>query len=695
MGLAKQFDLVMVDWMAGTNKRRVRVLQGAAFLAMALATAGVFGEPVLTLPEWTVTATRAGEVGPFQPFSPVIVEAPVPGSAAGMAMDAVLRQEVPNFSLFRRTPSTAANPTAQGASLRGIGPSGASRTLVLLDGVPINDPFGGWVSWSQLSLMAVERVEVIRGGGSTVWGNTALGGIIHLLPPRPISDVLEVTGQFGDRSTRLGGLHAATRTRGMGLALQLNGYSSDGYIRVHPRQRGAVDVPLDLDYTRIAGTAEFDLMEAGRLTLRGSLFEEDRGNGTPLSRNATESGRLHAKWEWEDGSGSSWRADAWYWDTEYQSTFSSVSGDRSSEVLVLDQYAVPSEALGSSLVRSAHLGNSGRIVMGSDLRWIEGATNERVIFQGGDRRAGGEQLLWGSFAEATGQTESGSWLAGLRMDYWKNHAGFLQQPNQPRDAFPDREKGIFSARVGGTRQVADVLGLRGAVYQAFRVPTLNELYRPFRVGDDLTTANATLDPERLLGAEAGFDCELSGEVSVSGTVYYNTVRDPVLNVTVGQSAPGGRLRQRQNIGRTEIAGVELEARQHLGRGFSWRLAYAFIHARVGEAPGFPDLEGKALAQVPRHGVTGTLRYEPPGTPWFLAMAGRWSGDQYEDDLNTRVLPGFGILDFTTGYRFGPGKEAFLVMENVLDRRYTDSITGGGLVTVGPPRMVRGGLRWHF
>ena len=94
--------------------------------------------------------------------------------------DDVLRQ-VPTFSLFRRTSSLAANPTAQGVSLRGIGPSGVSRTLVLLDDIPFNDPFGGWVYWTRVPMMNAERIEIIDGATSSLYGNYAMGGVINIV----------------------------------------------------------------------------------------------------------------------------------------------------------------------------------------------------------------------------------------------------------------------------------------------------------------------------------------------------------------------------------------------------------------------------------------------------------------------------------------------------------------------------------
>jgi len=134
--------------------------------------------------ETVVTAnrieTRTGET----PASIVILPRAEIETSAAPTMDDTLRQ-VAGFSIFRRSSSRNANPTTQGVSLRGVGASGASRTLVLFDGVPLNDPFGGWVQWNRVSAVGVERAEVLRGGASSLYGNGSLSGTINLIPRVP------------------------------------------------------------------------------------------------------------------------------------------------------------------------------------------------------------------------------------------------------------------------------------------------------------------------------------------------------------------------------------------------------------------------------------------------------------------------------------------------------------------------------
>jgi len=609
--------------------------------------------------------------------------------------DDFLRQ-IPGFSLFRRTSSLVANPTTQGASLRGIGPSGASRSLVLFDGIPLNDAFGGWVYWSQINLRQAECVEVVRGGGSAAWGNTALGGVIQIMPRRPEPDTLESQFTLGNHGTWETAVYGSDQMGRFGMAIEARAFSTDGYQRVRADQRGAVDIRSNANHEVINLLAEYEFPTATRLSMRGTIFNESRGNGTPLTNNSTDSHRLHLKLESDSNAAFTWRLDGYGVQSDYASTFSSVNATRSSEVLVLDQYAVPSTTLGGGWRGTWQTPDTGAVTLGTDWIGIHGRTQERVIFAGADRIAGGRQLLGGLYAEHDWQlADRWHWQSGLRLDYWRSYKGYNQPPNAAREEFPDRERLIFNGRAGLSREIGDHLVARSAVYQAFRVPTLNELYRPFQVGADLTQSNATLDPERLIGAEIGLDYSPNAALELRNTVFFNTVRNPILNVTVGTTPAGGQLRQRRNIEETRVYGWESELRMQPANEWSAFLRYGFTDARVQRASDQPALVGKRLAQVPRHVITvGTTHQWWDAGPEITFQA-RWSDAQFEDDLNQRRLGSYPLLDVSMQQRINDNATIFIAMENLLDQRYPDGITGNGLVTEGRPRSYQAGVRFQF
>ena len=168
--------------------------------------------------------------------------------------DDVLRQ-VPTFSLFRRTSSIAANPTAQGVSLRGIGPSGVSRTLVLLDDIPFNDPFGGWVYWTRVPMMNAERIEIIDGATSSLYGNYAMGGVINIVTNRPTPRTLIFKPQYGNRSTPKMDLFASDVWGKFGVTFDATTLQTDGYMIVAEEERGPIDNEANVEYQNVSAKA--------------------------------------------------------------------------------------------------------------------------------------------------------------------------------------------------------------------------------------------------------------------------------------------------------------------------------------------------------------------------------------------------------------------------------------------------------
>jgi outer membrane receptor protein involved in Fe transport len=643
----------------------------------------------------TVSALRGLQPMPGGVFEATAFDAIALNQSVYWTADDFLRQ-IPGFSLFRRTSSLVANPTTQGASLRGIGPSGASRSLVLFDGVPLNDPFGGWVYWSLLNLRQAERVEVVRGGGSAAWGNTALGGVIQIVPRHPQASTLEAQVSIGNQGTWETSVYGSERIGSLGLAVEARAFSTDGYKRVRADQRGDVDIRSNARHEVIHLLADYVFPTEARFSVRGTIFDERRGNGTPLTNNSTESFRLHLKLESDASAAFAWQVDAYGVDSEYASTFSSVSADRNSEVLVLDQYAVPSTALGGGWRGTWRETEIGAITVGTDWLGVQGRTQERVVFAGDDRLTGGRQLLGGIYAEHDWEfAEAWRWQAGLRLDYWRNYRGFEDQPNTARQEFSSRERYIVNSRAGVSREIDDTLVLRSAIYQAFRVPTINELYRPFQVGADLTQANAALDPERLLGVEMGLDYAPTPTIELRNTVFYNTVKNPILNVTVGTTAGGGQLRQRRNIEETRIYGWESELRVRPAPEWSAFLRYALTDARVQQADDQPALVGRRLAQVPRHVATLGMTHQWLQAGPEISAQARWSDAQFEDDLNLRRLGSYPLVSITLQQRVGEHGSLFVGVENLLDRRYPDGITGNGLITEGRPRSYQAGIRLKF
>lgn len=664
------------------------------------------------LPEIVVTAARLPPAAADAAFSVVRIDEAVLSRSS--RLDEALRS-VPAVSLFRRTSSAAANPTTQGISLRAIAPSGAGRTLVMLDGVPLNDPFGGWVIWSQATPESLESLDVIRGAGSGPYGAGALTGTITLRE-RGKGGALDVS------ASERGGLRVAGSgsTRLGPLAVTLSGLRevSDGYVPVRGPAAGAADTPLDLDSRSAALRVDTALGQAN-LSVRAATWEEDRGSGLAGTR-ANASGHslsaTAAQTPMADGYG--WRLQAWRIDSNLANSSASVSADRSTTTPANDQFKTPATGWGlnAALRRRMTEFAGGRLEweLGADARFNDGETNELFSNPTGAgftriRRAGGETAVAGAYVDAS--WTAADWLVagGLRVDRWENMGGFRKENTLATGAVllnesdPDRSGEVVSARLAVRRDLGGGYAARAAAYSGFRPATLNELHRPFRVGNDITEANAALTPETLQGVETGLAFDREG-VRWGASVFWNQIEDAIVNVTLGSGPAtfpragfvpaGGVLRQRQNAGTIDAWGVELKGALDLSSAVSLNAAASWTDAEIDGGSSAAQLTGLRPAQAPEWSATAGLDWRATDR-LTLALAARYESSRFDDDLNSRVLDSAVTLDARAEWAFTRNAILWMAADNLFDEDVEVSETGTGVAGYGPPRTVSIGLRLSY
>jgi outer membrane receptor protein involved in Fe transport len=617
---------------------------------------------------------------------------------------------VPAVSLFRRTSSLAANPTTQGISLRAIAPSGAGRTLVTLDGVPVNDPFGGWVIWSQLPTESLSGLDIVRGAGAGPWGAGALTGVIQL---RERDMGWAVDASVAERGgARLSGSGATDLGPARIVASGLY-ETSDGYIPVRGAAAGAADTPLDLEVRAAAIRADLPVGPA-TVSLRASAFEEDRGSGLAGARSTAGGNALSATAAVQpkaDRPG--WRLQVWRRESDLANTSVAVAADRATTTPANDQFETPAVGWGlNAALRRVRVSGIGRVEweLGADARFADGETHEMFRYMGGqftrDRIAGGETSVIGAYAE--GSWTTGPWLiaGGLRADRWENTGGRRFERDRQTLAVtldetdPDRSGEVISARLGVRRDIGDGQAMRLAAYTGFRPATLNELHRPFRVGNDLTEADAALEPETVTGAEAGWSWT-GGRASLTATAFWTRLDDAIVNVTIGEGPAtfpragfvpaGGVLRQRRNAGTIEAVGLELDGRFTVTDALTLRAALSLTDAEVDGGAAAPQITGLRPAQAPRFSVVAGLDWRATDR-LTLAADARWESDRFEDDLNSRVLEAGGTLDLRADWSLNDATTLWVSAANLFDAEIEVSETGTGVAGYAPPRTLSVGVR---
>lgn len=614
-------------------------------------------------------------------------------------------RSLPEFSLFRRSSSLVAHPTTQGFSLRGIGPSGVSRSLLLNDGVPLNDAFGGWVHWNSIPALSLQQVEVANGGGSALYGNYGLGGVMQILKKLPTPATAEFQIQGGSRESVKGDFYASHRVGDYGFSASGSVFNFDGYPIVAESDRGAVDIPAGVDYRSFRFYAERAPVNGSSvLSLEGGFLNEDRSNGTRVQINETRSYDFATRFQFSPAPRDRIDIRAFFRRTIFESQFSAVAGNRNLERLANQQF-VPAADGGVSLLWTASR-DRHQIVAGGDLWLIAGESKDNIhvgAFGATPRfllsRFGlGKQATFGFFAEENfAATSRLTLVLGGRVDVVKNYdaeRGTVFAGN-PISLNPQEGKSetVFSPRAGFTYQATPQVALYGSLFRSFRTPTLNELYRQFQVGNVVTTPNIDLMSERNLGFEIGSRLQPMRTVRFSLSGFFNHLEDPVSNVTLPvQPNPAQIRRQRQNLGNARIVGLEATAGWEVERSVQLRLNYLFSRATVTENPANLTLVDKLLPQVPEHRLSLTADMGLPGGI-RLSWIGRFVGDQYNDDLNEVILDEFFQIDANVSRSIGETAQIFVVFENLTGERI---VTNRSPVEfLGTPFQVRGGVSFRL
>ncbi len=621
-----------------------------------------------------------------------------------------LLRDIPGFQQFRRSDSRSANPTSQGATLRALGGNASSRALLILDGVPQSDPFGGWISWPALDPRRLGSIRVTRGGGTGSAGPGALAGTIELASAAPDDmEGLRAQAAYGSRD----GIDAFA---GYGVPLgagfvSLSGSwaQGDGFVPVVAEQRGPVDRASPYRQASFAARAVAPITANNELQANVLVFTDRRERGTAQSEIETKGADASLRLV---GRGPlPFFLLAYVQIRDFSNQFAAVNADRSVVTPTLDQYSVPSTGLGARVEFRPKIG-SADLRLGADARQTEGRTHELFQNVGGSfarqRVAGGRSRTIGGFAELDWARGPLTLSAGGRLDHWSIDDGALRERQIATGAlvtdtlFPDRSGWEATGRAGIGLRVTNHLVLRAAAYRGWRLPTLNELYRPFRIGPDATAANAALVPERLDGAEVGVDWRPAEGLRIGATLFANRIEDAISNVTLGVGpgvfpgvgfvAAGGEFRQRRNVDAIVSRGLEIDL------GFAtgpWNLTagYSLADAEI-EASGLAlPIDGLRPAQAPRHSASALLSWRSPGGA-YAAFGAHYVGDQYEDDLNLQRLGDALTFDAIAILPIARTLSIVGRAENLTDARVVAAISGAGIIERATPRTLWIGIRWR-
>ncbi|RZV34317.1 MAG: TonB-dependent receptor [Sphingomonadaceae bacterium] len=599
---------------------------------------------------------------------------------------------IAGFQQFRRSDSRSSNPSAQGVTLRALGGNASSRALVTLDGVPMQDPFFGYVPFAALAPEYIGRVRVTRGGGSGPFGAGALAGTVALtsagiddLGPLTASALVDNRG-----STEIA---AGTAVKlGQGHVVAAGRWDrSQGFFTTPDDQRDPATARAAFDSVSGQIRAVAPIGETLELQARLLAFDDRRTlrfDGADSSASGQDASiRLVGRGDWQ--------FDALAYVQTRNFTNVVISSTRF--VKVLDQSNTPSTGLGGKLELRPPVGDDHLLRVGIDYRSSEGELQEQPFsaFTGelrSRRRAGGATGDLGLFVENDWVLGPLVLTGGLRADRTTITGGFYNEADPAGaslldETYADQKDWTVTWRTGGLLRTSETVSLRAAAYSGLRLPTLNELYRPFVVFPVVTQANPALEVERLQGFEAGLDWVPAKGMAFSLTAFDNRVENAIANVTLTPT-----LRQRQNLPAIDAQGIELGARLER-RALRFDGTVTYTDASVDGSGASAGLAGNRPPQTPRWAAAATLAWEFV-EGGLLSFTLRHVEEQFESDQESDALPPATTIGAFAQFPIFDQFSLVLRAENLLDEtivtRNADSV-----LDLGAPRTFWGGVRFGF
>ncbi|HUK55047.1 MAG TPA: TonB-dependent receptor [Nitrospiria bacterium] len=653
------------------------------------------GKPVTTLSPVIISATRTERTVSDLPVSSTVLDRQAVQQTPAIATDDVLR-EVPSLNFSNSLPSFMNHPTGNWVSIRGLGGI-APHVLVLMDGIPLNDPFFGYLDFNRVPKEAIDRIEIVRGGSSSLWGSFAEGGVVNIVTKPVDATELKVTTLGGSDGTFRTDVHSSQKIDDhLGISLDTNYFGTAGYDAVEPDVRGAIDratasdsanVQLKMDYH----TADFEGF------IRGNDFKNRQRLDTRMSANDTDTVNVATGGRWILDAQSDVKANLFFLNQNFTTNntdFSPPNFDRNAEFLS-NLHQTPANDVGGSLQWTRTTDSLVKLLnAGLDIRHIEGVDRQQDIAVPGDSptvlNGGGQQLFAGLFVQASLRPVP-DWeiLPSIRLDYVSDYNGSMVTIPGTTTQFDDKDYLQLNPKLATRYQIVKAVAIRASVYRGFRAPTLDNLYREFTAEGFKLLPDSQLKPEVLWGGETGLDLS-QGPFQGQVNFFYNRVIDQINFITTSFS-PVYTV-QATNIGKTRSLGVETIGDVQLTETLSSGVSYSYTDSKIISNPPDPSIEGNRTPDVPVHSVSVVARYRQPAGAQ-LEVRFRLLSSMWDDTTNSLSLDAEHVVDASASYPIGKHMEVFVIGQNIFDDKYVATTSGGN--HLGPPFQIFGGLTLAF
>lgn len=669
---------------------------------------------------WTetivVTANRTERRTKDIPLHATILTVEEIAIAPESGISDVVRQ-IPSLNLHGDQSSLVAIHRDQSLNFRGVSGSNVSHGLLLVDGMPLLDPYNASAAWTKVAKDWVERVEVVAGGGANTWGNLALSGVVNLITQAPTDSRFATSVRGGSKSTQDVSLSYSDLAGPWSGWIGVDYFDTDGFQIVPEESRGLIDEPLWKQYQSLTGRGSYTISANSLVHFGGLAYSEERGEGTPIERGSNDEYSLSVELDRVGASGGSWQMRVFGRDLSHENFNSENADDRNSQEprSIIGDLSSPSAGISGiwslpALAKHSLTTGADAVVYSieriEDLNW----DGERFTHRSDVR---GKQRLAGIFFEDlfTVTDRLGLQFAG-RYDVIKTYDGQsidsdLQTGESVReDLLEDNTETTFNPNLGIVYAASPASRIRGAVYSGFRAPMASELF----VGSANTSSrirvpNPDLEPETLLGAELGYDYTPSSRLLARLTGFWSETQDLIQILTLGQAGlddefiapcgiipPGARCQQRRNLGETRAYGAEINGEYRPFPSWQFTFETTLLQAEVTDNPDDPELVGNRVSSTPEQRyLLSASYYNSRLFDAFLRY--RYVGDKFDDVENEDYMPSYQVVDFTLSRILKGNWSVFGGVENLFDESFIVTYSSSTGPLLGPPRLFHVGFRY--
>ncbi|MFO7963293.1 MAG: TonB-dependent receptor [Desulfobacterales bacterium] len=656
---------------------------------------------VYRVDEVVVSATRS-EIPVFDaPQSVTVISNEELMASPFDRVEDILRS-VPGMYNFRHY-GLQTNGIVSPLKMRGVG---NNRILILVDGVPQNDNFNNaiaWVAWGHIPKEAIERIEIVRGPTSALYGSEGLGGVIHIITKKPNAQrQTSIRGEAGTAETYGGHGYHSQKIKGIGL-MAAGGYEeSDGFYMVENPED--YEIKRYREVGKVFGKVTYDLTPASDIAITGLYYDHETGKGRRFFYDELT---LDQYWMNYSHNGDLFDLKGLlYYNRADKTAFQDTAKDDYSSLLRMEE--MPSTTWGADFQGTIPFGSQSNFTLGAAYKEASWDYDDEYVSSIRDVGAEGRQRFISPFASLDLRFWDNSLIfnLGARYDWIKTSDGANRDSQgsagKPAydNTFDSQTEGGFSPKLGVAWHPDDSTTFRASGGKGFRAPSLFELYKVHVRGGGTfyREANPDLEPEKIWSYDVGVERFLTNNLWGRLTFYQSFAKDYIGDRLTGTGTfAGGKTRfeyQLDNISEVDIYGIETELAWYALSDLTLFANYTYNVSEVKEDENNADLEGNYLPNDPRHNVHVGFHYQNPKIV-NVSVIGNYYADIYFDNENTFKDSGYFTLDAAVSRRFLDRFTAYINAENLFDEAYPIFRAQGRADTIAPGLIVTGGVKFEF